>query len=320
MIDEDSLAASYRILVPTLNERQRRLWAAAEVRAAGRGGSAAVARATGLAADTIRRGVRELEAGEAPNSTRIRRSGAGRKALVASDAHLLRDIERLIDGDPRGPLRWTTRSVRELAAALHELGHAVHFTTLPDVLRGLGYSLRGTRRSNEGGARAERDLQLRYVSDRIAGALAEREPVIAVELMASRAGGSFESLGITDGTAPYAVAAIARWWATVGRDGHPAATALRIGADEAGLSGYRTRQWTAGLQGFADQTGLTLSVHHLPSATRRWNEIAHRSVTSAPAGPRRVIVSQIGSRRARPVATGHVRHLFRPDWNYTIRP
>jgi hypothetical protein len=264
--------------------------------------------------------VRELESGEAPNSTGIRRPGGGRKALVACNAQLLRDVERLIDGDPQGPLRWTTRSVRDLAAALHELGHAVHFTTLPAVLRALGYGLRGARRSNEGGGRAERDLQLRYVSERIAVALAEREPVIAVELVAPRAGGRFESLGITNGTASYAIAAIACWWVTAGRDSHPAATTLRISADGAGLSGVRSRQWSAGLQGFADQTGLALGVHHLPSATRRWNEIDHRSVTSAAVASQQVIVSRIDSRRAGPVAIDHDRHPFRPDWNYTVRP
>jgi len=121
-----------------LNERQRRLWAASEARAAGRGGIAATARATGMSEPTIRKGIGELEAGE----RLVRRPGGGRKPLTEIDLTLLKDLERLVDagsrGDPESVLRWTSRSVRHLADGLRGLGHEVHFTKVAQLMRGLG--------------------------------------------------------------------------------------------------------------------------------------------------------------------------------------
>src|SRR5947209_15859867 len=122
MIDEAAIGARYRALRGELDERRRRLWAAAEARVAGRGGIAAVVRATGIAENTIRRGVRELEAGERLEAGRVRRPGAGRKALTTVDPTLLTELERVVDadsrGDPESPLRWTAKSVRRLRDAL----------------------------------------------------------------------------------------------------------------------------------------------------------------------------------------------------------
>jgi len=128
-----------------LNERQRRLWAASEARAAGRGGIAVTARATGMSVPTIRKGIAELRAGERLEPGRVRRPGGGRKRLTEVDATLLEDLERLVDadsrGDPESLLRWTSKSVRHLASGLRELGHRAHFTTVAQLLRELGYSL-----------------------------------------------------------------------------------------------------------------------------------------------------------------------------------
>ena len=100
-------------MAPELNERQRRLWAASEARAAGRGGITATARATGMAIDTIRKGIGELESGERIDPGRVRRPGGGRRSLLESDPTILDDIERLVDedsrGDPESLLRWTAK-------------------------------------------------------------------------------------------------------------------------------------------------------------------------------------------------------------------
>src|SRR5947209_20546727 len=129
MIDEAAIGERYRALASELDERRRRLWAAAEARVAGRGGIAAVVRVTGMAENTIRRGIRELEAGERLEVGQVRRPGAGRKALTTVDPTLLADLERLVDADSRGdsasPLRWTAKRVRRLRDELRIHGHQV---------------------------------------------------------------------------------------------------------------------------------------------------------------------------------------------------
>jgi hypothetical protein len=114
-VDEDVIGERFGALAGELNERQRRLWAAGEAGWAGRGGAAAVARGTGLALETIRTGIRELESGETLEPGRVRRRGGGRKPLAEIDPSLLSGLERLLEadtrGDPESPLRWTAKSV-----------------------------------------------------------------------------------------------------------------------------------------------------------------------------------------------------------------
>ena len=102
---------------------------AAEARAIGRGGIAVVAKASGAARSTIARGIRELGVRHPLEVGRVRRAGGGRKKLVATDATLMADLERLVEpmtrGDPMSPLRWTGTSLRVLAGELQKKGHRV---------------------------------------------------------------------------------------------------------------------------------------------------------------------------------------------------
>jgi hypothetical protein len=127
-----SIQDKYNSLSPYLNEKTRRLWAAIEARSLGWGGISQVAVATGLSRTTIDAGIRLLldEEGEETSnddSKRIRSSGAGRKLLEEKDAMLLTDLESLVEpmtlGDPESPLKWTSKSVVKLAAALNLGGH-----------------------------------------------------------------------------------------------------------------------------------------------------------------------------------------------------
>ena len=185
MIDERAIGERYRALAGELNERQRRLWAAAEARAAGRGGIAATARATGMAEGTIRTGLRELESGEPLEPGRVRRRGAGRKPLTETDPTLLADLERLVDdqsrGDPESPLRWTAKSVRRLRDELRTQGHDVSHETVARLLRRLGYSLQANRKAKEGADHPDRDDQFRYVNETAKRAIDRGEPVISVD-------------------------------------------------------------------------------------------------------------------------------------------
>jgi hypothetical protein len=118
----DSVARRYTVLRPHLSELQRRLWLGAEAAELGPGGVAMVAQATGVAADTVRRGRTEAEGGTVPGRGRSRRAGGGRKRAEAHDEDLVAAFESLIDpvtrGGPESPLRWTSKSIRSLTGAL----------------------------------------------------------------------------------------------------------------------------------------------------------------------------------------------------------
>jgi len=199
VIDEQAIGERFRAMAGELNERQRRLWAAAEARSAGHGGIAAVARATGMAIDTIRNGIAELESGETLAPGRVRRPGGGRKPLTETDPTLLADLERLLEaetrGDPESPLRWTAKSVRQLAVGLGELGHRAHFASVAKLLRALGYSLQANRKTKEGAAHPDRDAQFGHINDVAKAAIAAGEPVISVDTKKKELIGEFKNGG-----------------------------------------------------------------------------------------------------------------------------
>jgi transposase len=186
-------------MAPELNERQRRLWAASEARAAGRGGITATARATGIAIDTIRKGIVELESGERLEAGRVRRPGGGRKSLLERDPSILDDIERLVDvdsrGDPESLLRWTAKSVRQITGALREMGHEVHFTSVATFLRLLGYSLQANVKTREGASHPDRDAQFAHINQIATAAVAAGWPVISVDCKKKELVGDFKNAG-----------------------------------------------------------------------------------------------------------------------------
>jgi Rhodopirellula transposase DDE domain len=197
--DEAAIGEKFRLLAGELNERQRRLWAASEARAAGRGGIAATARATGISVPTIRKGIAELRAGERLGPGRVRRPGGGRKRLTEVDATLLEDLERLVEadsrGDPESLLRWTSKSVRHLAEGLRELGHRVHFTKVAQLLRGLGYSLQANVKTREGTRHPDRDAQFRHINLVATRAVDAGQPVISVDTKKKELVGDFQNAG-----------------------------------------------------------------------------------------------------------------------------
>jgi transposase len=199
VLDEHAIGERFRSLAGELNERQRRLYVAAEARAAGWGGVTAVARQTGVSVPTIRKGVAELEENEHLQRGRVRRDGAGRKPLIEADATLLTDLECLVDessrGDPESLLRWTSKSVRHLAGGLHELGHQAHFTTVAQLLRSLGYSLQANVKTREGKQHPDRDAQFRHIDQVAKTAVAAGLPVISVDAKKKELVGDFKNQG-----------------------------------------------------------------------------------------------------------------------------
>jgi Rhodopirellula transposase DDE domain len=202
MSDVGTIRTKFDALRPYLDERRRRLWAATEARVIGRGGVAAVARATGLRANTIRAGMRELEApGEVPpvSDQRVRAPGGGRKPLIMQDPTLLGELEALVEpvtrGDPMSPLRWTCKSTRQLAAALTERGHAVSHQTVAEMLHALRYSLQGNRKTNEGTTHPDRDAQFTHINAQTEAFQQRGQPVISVDTKKKELVGDFKNGG-----------------------------------------------------------------------------------------------------------------------------
>jgi len=398
----DSVSRRYAVLRPHLTEFQRRLWLGAEAAELGAGGVAVVAEATGVAADTVRRGRKEAEAGIHPGAGRSRRPGGGRKRAEAHDEELVAAFESLIDpvtrGDPMSPLRWTSKSIRALTRALRDKGHRVSDIVTRRLLRERGYSLQANAKTTEGGQHADRDAQFGYLNDQASDHLAGGDPVISVDTKKKELVGAYKnngrewrpkgqpeqvkvhdfvdkqlgkvnpygvydvgadtgwvSVGTDHDTAAFAVNTIKTWWMGAGKLLYPNASRLLISADGGGSNGYRTRQWKTELAALAADTGLTITVCHLPPGTSKWNKIEHRLFShismnwrGRPLTSHEVIVETIAATTTSTGLTVHAeldqslyptgvkipdkdlkaletqgiltRHDFHGEWNYTLHP
>ena len=396
---ETALARKFEVLARVLDERTRRLVAAAEAEAIGFGGVTAVAQASGLSRGTVIRGMAELKVAPKPaRGQRIRRRGAGRKRTIDQDATLKRDLESLVEpvtrGDPESPLRWTCKSVRQLAAELKRMKHQTSHRMVAELLHEMDYSLQANRKTLEGATHPDRDAQFHHISDKSREFQAGRQPVISVDTKKKELVGDFKnngkelrpkgdpekvrvhdfvipelgraapygvydvtqnagwvSVGVDHDTAAFAAQSIRRWWESMGAKAYPEARKLLITADSGGSNGARVRLWKVELQKLADETGLEISVCHLPPGTSKWNKIEHRLFSfisqnwrGKPLVSHQVIVNLIAATTTKTglrvraeidpgkypkgvkvsdkqVATIRLeRDPFHGEWNYTILP
>jgi transposase len=201
MVDAGAIRRRFKLIEQHLDERMRRLVAAAEAEAVGGGGVSLVARATGVSRRAIRIGAQELTArGRHPLAAgRIRRPGGGRKRTVDQDPTLIADLEKLIEptarGDPESPLRWTCKSVRRLAAELTRQGHRTSHRMVAEVLHQLGYSLQANRKTIEGTHHPDRNAQFEYINARVRACLRGGEPAISVDTKKKELVGPFKNGG-----------------------------------------------------------------------------------------------------------------------------
>ena len=398
MVNIKTIREKFRTLLPTFSERMRRLWAGTEARAIGHGGIAVVTRATGLARNTVVRGLKELDEDSPLDPSRVRRAGAGRKRKAVLNPSLKDALERLVEpvtrGDPESPLRWTSKSTRVLARELNADGYSVSHVLVADLLHELEYSLQANRKTMEGSSHPDRDAQFEYINAEVRRRMTAGQPVISVDTKKKELVGRFKnggrqwrpkgrpervnvhdfldpkkgkaipygvyelgrnvgwvSVGIDHDTARFAVATIRRWWRELGRKAYPRTDTLLITADSGGSNGSRLRLWKWELQRFADASGLTISVSHLPPGTSKWNKIEHRLFSfisqnwrGQPLLTHATIVSLIANTRTATglkvrcvLDTNHypakmivtekqmtqlqiTRAHFHGDWNYTIHP
>jgi transposase len=180
------LASRCQVVLPHLDERQRRLVLAQEARLLGHGGVRAVAQVSGVSETTVRSGVFELEAGGDPlPGGRVRRPGGGRRPAERQDPRLVPALLGLVEpderGDPMSPLRWTTKSLRNLAGELTRQGHPVSAPTVGRLLRENGFSLQANAKTLEGKQHPDRDAQFRYINEQARQHQAAGQPVISVD-------------------------------------------------------------------------------------------------------------------------------------------
>src|SRR5499425_809819 len=192
------LAAKLAAIFPHLDERQRRLLMGAEARALGHGGIRLVARAAGVREATVSLGVDELDSGAEPLG-RARRPGGGRKRAADLDPGLVPALLALVRpeerGDPMSPLRWTTKSTRNLAGELTRQGHKVGADTVGDLLRDEGFSLQGNAKTIEGARHPDRDAQFRYIAGQAQAHQDSGDPVISVDTKKKELVGDFANGG-----------------------------------------------------------------------------------------------------------------------------
>ena len=193
------LAQKFKPVWPLLDERTRRIMAASEAMTLGYGGISLVRRACGLSRKAITKGIQEIQAGVVPQAGRIRRPGAGRKPITASDPRLLAVLERMIDGetrgDPESPLRWICRSTRAIAAQLAKQKHPVSHEKVAQLLRALDYSLQSNRKTEEGADHPDRDAQFRHINARVRKCLAQGVAVISVDTKKKELVGNYHNAG-----------------------------------------------------------------------------------------------------------------------------
>ncbi len=200
MPSDEALSRKFEALGRVLDERTRRLVAAAEAAAIGFGGVTLVAQASGLSRGTVIRGISELRtAPKLARGQRIRREGAGRKRTVDQDGTLKRDLEALVEpvtrGHPETPLRWTCKSVRQLAAELQRMGHRTSHRMVAELLHQMDYSLQANRKTLEGSSHPDRDAQFHHISDKIREFQADRQPVISEDTKKKELVGDFKNNG-----------------------------------------------------------------------------------------------------------------------------
>ena len=198
MVDGLAIGERYAAVRRSLNERGRRLFAAAEARTSGYGGITAAARATGVARSTIGRGLKDLDNPDALGGV-VRRPGSGRHALTAKDATLLDDLRRLLEpatmGDPMRPLLWVSKSHAKLADALRAMGHRLAKSSIPKLLGLLQYRRQVNRKTLEGSRNPDRDAQFEHINALVIVQQAAGQPVISIDTKKKELIGSYKNVG-----------------------------------------------------------------------------------------------------------------------------
>ncbi len=199
----DSSVNKYEIMLPLLNEKQRRIYLASEAMTIGRGGISEVSRITGVARTVITAGIKDIKSGDPDllcGETRIRREGAGRKSITETQPGIKEALEKLVSestyGDPQAPLLWTTKSLRNLEKELANQGYTISYRKVGYLLKDLGYSLQQNQKKNQVGDQPpDRDAQFKHMNEKVKQFLADGNPVISIDCKKKENIGPFKNNG-----------------------------------------------------------------------------------------------------------------------------
>lgn len=316
--NREQLENKYKKILALLDEKQKRIAVANDVINLGLRVTTA-SRLTGLTRATIYKGIAEIKSGKI-SEDRIRKKGGGRKKLGEKNPELVKELENLIEpytiGDPMSPLRWTSKSLRQLSAALLDKGIKVSHRVVGTILVTLKYSLQANSKRLHGKDNPDRDEQFKYINKQVIEFLSAKNPVISVDTKKKELVGNYKNagrewsskgkalqvndhdfgtskaipygvydigdntgyvnVGIDHDTAEFAVESLRQWWNQIGCHTYKNADQLLICADAGGSNGYRLRLWKYELQKLANEIGLNIQVCHFPPGTSKWNKIEHR--------------------------------------------
>lgn len=223
----EQIKIRHDLLVSILDEKQYRLYLAAEAKALGWGGVSQVAKATNSSRNTIATGMDELIQPPVPkpvedvakegkktrrrikgrrlpvaDDSRQRRCGGGRKRTTDIDPTLKSDLDALIDpfaaGDPCSPLRWTCKSISNLTAELANKGHKTSTRMVYEMLVEMRYTMQANRKTKESGSQhPDRNDQFLFINDKVKLFQESEEPVISVDTKKKEIVGEFANKGST---------------------------------------------------------------------------------------------------------------------------
>ena len=200
VMDEDvnNLVKKYNAISFCLNEKGKRIWAAVEARAYGRGGVTLICKATRLSTATLYRGFQDLD-NKSLDTTRVRAEGGGRKKATTKQVGLLKALDGLVDptsrGDPENPLKWTSKSVRKLAGELNSKGFQICPMTVSTLLKELGYSLQVNKKTLENNQHVDRDKQFNHINAKALQTQNNNCPVISVDTKKKENIGNYKNNG-----------------------------------------------------------------------------------------------------------------------------
>lgn len=202
MQNENLLREKYSMLLPHLNEKEKRLVLSSDALSFGRGGMSLVSKASGVSRVTLNAGLKDLKQEvdyTVKSVNTIRRQGGGRKKEIDKDATLQKVIEEIVSphtmGDPMKTLQWTSKSLRNIADLAKERGYIISHQLVKGILKNLGYSLQSNRKTDEGGCHQDRDAQFEYINTISTAFLDSNLPVISVDCKKKEVLGNLKNSG-----------------------------------------------------------------------------------------------------------------------------
>lgn len=200
MEDDKKLLKKLDSFLPYLNEQQKRIYLALEAKYLGHGGKTKIEKLVGVSHNTINKGLKEIESGQAGmlDDERLRKEGGGRKKKVTPDVwnHITNFIEPHARGEPETPLQWVSKSLRNIEDALKKQGVKVSYRIIGEALKEKGFSLQANRKTYEGKSHKDRDAQFEFINQRVKEYLADKQPVISVDAKKRELIGNFKNNGV----------------------------------------------------------------------------------------------------------------------------